>query len=363
MAKNSAVNLDITNNADGFDISGGTTKRKITVTGGDMTFTGSGARTYTLPAGDVTLASTSQLHTQHTDTGTTGTTFAIDSDNSGPILKNASGVLEVRNSGDSDYADLKCENLTVTGTTTTVNSETVTIDDNIIVLNNNEAGVPSANAGIEVERGSSTNSTIIWDEAADKWKAGVVGSEIELVDLSSSQSLSNKTIGVSQLSGQVALANGGTAANLSDPGADRVMFWDESANAVTWLTMGTNLSISDTTLNASGGSGFTWNEVTGTTQAAAVNNGYLANNGSLVTITLPDTAALGSVVRVSGVGAGGWKIAQNASEIIHFGNTDTTTGTGGYLQSTHVRDSIELVCCVANTEWNVLSSQGNITVA
>jgi hypothetical protein len=51
----------------------------------------------------------------------------------------------------------------------------------------------------------------------------------------------------------VALADGGTGASLSDPGADRVMFWDDSAGAVTWLTMGTNLTITDTTLDATGG--------------------------------------------------------------------------------------------------------------
>jgi hypothetical protein len=55
MAKNSAVNLDITNNADGFDISGGTTKRKVTVTGADLTFTGSGANQYIFPSASDTL--------------------------------------------------------------------------------------------------------------------------------------------------------------------------------------------------------------------------------------------------------------------------------------------------------------------
>ena len=62
--------------------------------------------------------------------------------------------------------------LTVGGTTTQVNTETLTIDDNIIVLNNNESGTPSQNAGIEVERGTSTNKTFIWDEGADTWTVG-----------------------------------------------------------------------------------------------------------------------------------------------------------------------------------------------
>jgi hypothetical protein len=51
----------------------------------------------------------------------------------------------------------------------------------------------------------------------------------------------------------VALADGGTGASLSDPNADRIMFWDDSAGAVTWLTAGSGLSISGTTMTATGG--------------------------------------------------------------------------------------------------------------
>lgn len=47
----------------------------------------------------------------------------------------------------------------------------------------------------------------------------------------------------------VALADGGTGASLSDPNADRIMFWDDSAGAVTWLTPGTGLTLSGTTLS------------------------------------------------------------------------------------------------------------------
>jgi len=67
-------------------------------------------------------------------------------------------------------------NLTVSGTTTSVNTETLTVDDNIIVLNNNATGTPSENAGIEVERGSSTNVTLRWNESTDKWQITSDGS-------------------------------------------------------------------------------------------------------------------------------------------------------------------------------------------
>ena len=51
----------------------------------------------------------------------------------------------------------------------------------------------------------------------------------------------------------VALAHGGPGPSLTDPNADGVLFWDDSGGAVTWLTMGTNLTITGTTLDASGG--------------------------------------------------------------------------------------------------------------
>lgn len=55
MAKNNTANQDYTNNADGWDLTGGTTKRKLTVTGGDITMSGSGANTFTFPSSSQTL--------------------------------------------------------------------------------------------------------------------------------------------------------------------------------------------------------------------------------------------------------------------------------------------------------------------
>jgi len=60
--------------------------------------------------------------------------------------------------------------LTVSGTTTSINTETLTVDDNIIVLNNNVTGSPTENAGIEIERGTSTNVLVRWNETNDKWE-------------------------------------------------------------------------------------------------------------------------------------------------------------------------------------------------
>ena len=46
-----------------------------------------------------------------------------------------------------------------------------------------------------------------------------------------------------------------TIAGLVDPNADRILFWDDSAGAYAYLTIGSNLSITGTTLDATGGGG------------------------------------------------------------------------------------------------------------
>jgi hypothetical protein len=61
-------------------------------------------------------------------------------------------------------------NLTVNGTTTTVNSNTVAIGDSIMTLNNDETGTPSENAGFEIERGTSSNVSLLWNEGTDYWQ-------------------------------------------------------------------------------------------------------------------------------------------------------------------------------------------------
>ena len=107
----------------------------------------------------------------------------------------------------------------------------------------------------------------------------------------------------------------------------------------------------------------TWGVITGD-QTAAVNSGYITNKaGTACVVTLPATAAVGSLFEVTGINATGWKIGQASGQTIHFGSSDSTTGTGGYIASTAARDSVKLVCVVANTDFNVLTAQGNITVA
>jgi hypothetical protein len=176
--------------------------------------------------------------------------------------------------------------------------------------------------------------------------------------------LTNTTLaGTLSLSSPLSIANGGFGVVLTDPNADRIVFWDDSAGQYQYLELGSNISITGTTLDVTASSGgITWDVVSGTTQIATVNKGYLTNNAGLVTVTLPPTFAVGDIIEIAGMGAGGWKLEQNSGQQIHFGDMSTTAGTGGYLSSTHNRDTIRILGCVANTELMVLSSHGNITM-
>ena len=66
------------------------------------------------------------------------------------------------------FADLTLSgDLTVNGTTTTVSSTNSVIADALIELGNGTSGSPSNDAGLVIERGSSDNVFIGWDESAD----------------------------------------------------------------------------------------------------------------------------------------------------------------------------------------------------
>lgn len=70
--------------------------------------------------------------------------------------------------------------LDVTGAINSVSTSTINVEDNLFLLNSTVTGSPSLNAGLEVERGTSTNASFLWNETSDKWTAGIAGSEIAI---------------------------------------------------------------------------------------------------------------------------------------------------------------------------------------
>jgi len=72
-------------------------------------------------------------------------------------------------------------NLTVQGNTTQVDSNVVNIGDAIITLNSDETGAPSQNAGLEIERGTSDNVLLRWNESNDKWEITTDGTNYNAI--------------------------------------------------------------------------------------------------------------------------------------------------------------------------------------
>ena len=64
------------------------------------------------------------------------------------------------------------ETLTVNGTTTTIDTTNTVVSDSLIELANGTSGSPANDAGIVIERGSSDNAFIGFDESADKFIVG-----------------------------------------------------------------------------------------------------------------------------------------------------------------------------------------------
>ena len=86
-------------------------------------------------------------------------------------------------------------NLTVNGTQTIINSNTLQIGDSQVLLNKDETGTPSQNAGINVERGTSANVLLRWNETNDKWEFTNDGTTYQNIPTT------NTTYGVSAVDG------------------------------------------------------------------------------------------------------------------------------------------------------------------
>tara|TARA_S200000501_G_scaffold233247_1_gene218811 strand:+ start:313 stop:1383 length:1071 start_codon:yes stop_codon:yes gene_type:complete len=126
----------------------------LTLTGGTNINTVVASNAYTVNL-DSTITLAGDINVNGGDINSTASTLNINPDSGG-----SAGAGTVVIDG----------NLTVTGTTTTVNTETINLADNIITLNSNATGSASQAAGLEIERGNDANVVFQWNETDDDWE-------------------------------------------------------------------------------------------------------------------------------------------------------------------------------------------------
>lgn len=127
----------------------------------------------------------------------------------------------------------------------------------------------------------------------------------------------------------VSLADGGTGASLTAPAGDRILFYDQSAGQVTWLQIGANLTITGTTIDATGGGGAAFQQRTqgGTTYTIQPSdNGYLIyfTDTNPITVTIPvGLSANFTFTSARAEGAGVVNHISDGTSVLHTINGDT----------------------------------------
>jgi hypothetical protein len=126
--------------------------------------------------GDVTITTTVQPNSVALGTDTTGNYVATITGTANEITVTGSGsetaAVTIGLPDDVTVAgNLTVNgNLDVQGSINSISTTEVNIIDNKVVLNSNVTGAPSANAGLKVERGTSSDVEVLWNETADQWQ-------------------------------------------------------------------------------------------------------------------------------------------------------------------------------------------------
>lgn len=102
------------------------------------------------------------LNAGNINVGVTGDN-EIDTDTGNLTIDSAGGTVTI------DDNLTVTGDLTVSGSVTYLNTQTLQVSDNLVVLNYDVSGSPTENAGIEVERGTSANVSLLWNETDDRW--------------------------------------------------------------------------------------------------------------------------------------------------------------------------------------------------
>jgi len=129
-----------------------------------------------------------------------------------------------------------------------------------------------------------------------------------------------------------------------------------AGNNITLVASGGGKNPGVIRFDATGGGGIQWINQTSSLNPLVVNQGYVANSASTLIFTLPNNAEFGSAISIVGLGSGGWILVPGLGQLIVLGITSSNIS----VSSSNQNDAVNLICTVANSQWNIVSSVGNI---
>lgn len=172
-------------------------------------------------------------------------------------------------------------NLSVQGTTTSINATNLEIDDPFITLANNITGTPTQDGGLLFNRGTSANAGIVWVESADAW---VFMQGNGLHGGLNSGSLAAADAYTTIYTGTISSQSGSIQGPLLIAGSSGIRDQSSFNNAVVFTS-------SDSTGQLSYSSGLLYNGSTLTVANTQINAGvldnvYLGNNAPVIAVDL-----------------------------------------------------------------------------
>ena len=249
-------------------------------------------------------------------------------------------------------------NLTVSGSTTSVETTNSTISDKLIELATGTSGTPSGDSGIIIERGSSNNAFIGFDESADKF---IVGTGTFTGSTTGDLTISTGTL-VANLQGNVT-GNADTATTLANARTIAGQSFDGSAA----------ITIASTDLSNTSAIALLTSSQTLTNKTISGSNNTLSNIGntslSNSTVTIADDSSTAVSVPLGGgftiLGGSGITTSLNGSEmtIATDGAVVTETSTDTLTNKT-ISGSNNTLSNIANSSLtNSSVNFGGITLA
>jgi hypothetical protein len=143
-------------------------------------------------------------------------------------------------------------NMVISGTQTSLNVEELKVADNIITLNATFSGAPVLDSGIEINRGSGTNSRLIWDETTDYWVAGLSGSETPLLTGSGTTNYIPRWTGVDTLSSTSSIYDDGTKVGIGTNTPDSNSIFSIKGSNTNTTNYGINIKVEGAAQNNNG---------------------------------------------------------------------------------------------------------------